>query len=1283
MMTTPFRLSCTLVLPTLLFLLSQLLSAQAFSESYFAARNPKPEGRIKGFLKDDKTLVIHATAPYESPYSTEYIACIDADGQTLWQSFDWPSPAAFRTFSKLTAGVGNALYLTSDEDGIRYLLKVDRLAGTVLWKKKLPGGTEVLNMVERTPDELAVMEYLGNCNLVMYDAEKGTPLGSRYIDGIPGLLAADVAGDLYYSRADSVFKLEGVDPAHYLWRVSAHNPLSGNNESWSQAYIRPGSGAMTIWGKTSGELGIYAHLNTLTGQVNVTHQNYTGEHLRDWAVSADTLFSCWQHAFVGGGTYRFSLLASRISNGEFLYQQFHYVNQTGTNIPLYGAAGSLSLDTDGAGNVYLTGYGNTANYEPGAWGVLKAQASDGAKIWDMVFDDTPGAYDNLSTGRIVWHPGNGKLWLAGEMQQNEFLTTPILTELNPVTGNRLSTRLISGNYQFPSAVLQILPAASGFYTLKQLDNCVAVDHQDAAGNIVWEKQICRSQFLQASDLYTGKDGDVYVTAANYHTPYLQSEPFFTDSLHIFRLDAASGAISGHWQMANTNQNVYPMFASAQTDTVLLFFHEYDAHKVVRFAGQQQLGPVTLRSAVYDEAPLLAPRQLYVEQDSRVIFLQSVNQYQIVTPAGQQAYNIPPVSVFMNAATALPGSTQIVAGGTKSSGSGWGIFRWEPGSDVALWQKTGDAGTIDRVLATAGGFLYTYGVASNKVQVKKINTATGALQWEKEIVPPLDFAEIHAMTWDETAGHLELGGALRRPDGNRRLWLLQLDANGNLTAQTERSGEATGLENRVLAVTTADGKLLWGGQMIRADLGRAAFLWRQSAQFFSASGQVYYDRNSNGQRDADETAWRQTVSLTPGNYMTFPDSAGQYQFFLPQNGTFQATVDPVSPYITADPASFTLSTAQNSANGVDIRLWPTSLALDATVRVREVVGPRFGFRGRLSVSVFNPGTLPADSVRVTLDCGPDFAFQQFFPVPGTADSILSLDLSGPALSVMLSGLEPLERQDFLADGQLTTFLFPGDTLFCRTEVSTFPATDIQAANNRDSLYWIVSGAYDPNDLTLYPGPQVTTTQLLPDGSLDLTFRVRFENDGNAPTDFVRVETEYDARLRPETFILGPASAPASVRFLGNHRLELAFSGLRLQPASADSLAAQGFVFFRMRSLPGLKTGDLLSQQAAIYFDFNPPVQTDAATVEITSPSSVTDSSRPEEAGFRTWPNPVRSGQRVYFTPLAGSANGEVLLTDRQGRVLRRGDFAEGLELRGLSSGMYWVWWNGKWCGLVVE
>ncbi len=1282
-MTTPFRLSCTLVLPALLFLAPQFLSAQAFNESYSAARNPKPEGRIIRFLKDDQRLVIQATAPYDSPYSSEYLACIDAEGQTLWQSFDWPKPSVSRTFSNLMWGANNTLYLISNEDGAQFLLKADGLTGALLWKKALPGSVSVLGMAERTPGELAVMQYVSNCNLVVYDAKDGTLLSSRYIDGVPGLLASDAAGDLYYSRADSVFKLEGANPGHYLWRVSAAIPLNVYDENWTQAYIRPGSGVMTIFGRNSGGYGNYAHLNLQTGQVNATHQNYTEENLRDWTVAGDTLLSCWQHAYVGGGTFRFSLLASRISTGEFLYQQFYFVNQTGTSNPLYGAAGSLSLDTDGAGNVYLTGYGNTANYDPGAWGLVKAQVSDGAKIWDKVLDDTPGGYDGLSTGRVVWCPSNGKLWVAGEMQQNEHFTTPILTEIDPATGDRLNTRLLAGNYQFPSAVLQILPVASGYFTLKQLDNCVAVGRYDAAGNSLWENQICHTQLLTASYLFTGKNGAVFFTATSYYTLPFQGQSFNTDSLHVFRLDPASGAVSGHWGFPNANQLVFPTSGSAKTDTVMFFFHEYDSYKVIRFIGQQQLGAVTLRSNAYDEAPLLAPRHLYVEQDSRVVFLQSVNQYQIVTSTGQQAYNIPPVPVYMNAATALTGSTQIVAGGTRNTGSGWCIFRWEPGSDASVWQNSGTAGTIDRVLATTDGFVYTYGLSSNAVQVKKLNAATGALVWEKEFPPTADFAEIYDMAWDASAGRLQLGGAIRKADGSRRIWMLQVDADGNLIAQTERYGDDAGPENRVLATAVAGGNLLWGGQMIRTGLDRAAFLWRHPGQFYAASGRVWYDRNNNQQADAGESAWPQTVGLTPGNYVTFPNQAGQYHFFLPQNGAFQATVDPVSPYVNIDPAAFSLSGSQSAVSGADIRLWPATLALDATVRVREVVGPRFGFRGRLSVSVFNPGTLPADSVRVTLDCGPDFAFQQFFPVPGTADSILSLDLSGPALSVMLSGLEPLERQDFLADGQLTTFLFPGDTLFCRTEVSTFPATDIQAANNRDSLYWIVSGAYDPNDLTLYPGPQVTTTQLLPDGSLDLTFRVRFENDGNAPTDFVRVETEYDARLRPETFILGPASAPASVRFLGNHRLELAFSGLRLQPASADSLAAQGFVFFRMRSLPGLKTGDLLTQQAAIYFDFNPPVQTDAATVEITSPSSVTDSSRPEEAGFRTWPNPARSGQRVYFTPLAGSATGEVLLTDRQGRVLRRGDFAEGLELRGLSSGMYWVWWNGKWCGLVVE
>jgi hypothetical protein len=1257
------------------------LQAQVFEESYFSERYPKRNGQIKGFVKSDKTLLIHATAPSKSQFSTEYLALINADGQTLWNTFDWPQTAASVAYSNLTLGSNDAIYLSTIEDGLYFLLKISATTGAIQWKKPYLSGVSIWRIVERSPDELVVLEYDNNTWIRFYAISDGQKIKEIGLSGLPAMLAADLQGDLYYSKSDSIFKLKGTSPSQYLWRSSAELPLNSWTENWSQAYLPPGGNTMTILGKNTADYGIYAHLNTQTGQANEIHQNYTNEGLRDWVVVGDTLYSCWQHAYVGGGSYSFSLVASRVSDGQFVYQQFYQITNPANGLPLYGAAGSLSLDADADGFLYLTGYANTANYDPGAWGLVKIQRADGTKIWDKVVDDTPGGYDALSTGRIVWIPENGKLWVAGELQQDENTSKPILTELDPSTGNRLNTIDLAGNYQFPSATMQFIMDANGYSALKQVDNRVQVARFDNNGQPQWETSFSQDLLLEVHGMYAGKGNTLIVPALHRYSHYFTPYEYRFDSLHLYRINGTNGQMIQSLRFAGQGQTTNPLFVSAQTDTMMLVYHEYDNVKLARFVGTQQIPPVVLRSGVFDAGAFLAPHHLFVEQGRKLIYLQSLNQYQICTPTGNQAYNIPPVPVFMNAATALTGSTEIVAAGTQNTNLGWGIFRWLPGSDVAVWSKTGNTGTIDRVISTTDNFLYTYGIKSYQLFVKKFNATTGALLWEKTITSSVDIPELNSMSWNPVAGQLILGGALVKNNGQRRVWLVKIDGNGNVTAQTERNGDFVSPENRILATGTVGAKFCLGGQMIKAGLGRAGFIWLQEGDFYSVSGKVYYDRNNNLQHDFPEPVWRQTVSLSPGNYVSFPDSAGFYQFFVPQAGAYQCRVADFSPHITVDPADFTLNTTQANLIGQDIRLWSAVQVQDVALELMDLRGPRFGSVASLAVSVQNLGTEQVDSVQLSLDCGTSFTFKGLDPVAGLRDSVLSLDLSGNTLHATLSGLEFVQRQDWIAYGLLNTFLLPGDTLRCRAEVTTFPSMDVALQNNTDSLYWLITGAYDPNDITVTPGPLVNKSRLLPDGSLDLLYRIRFENTGNAPTDFIRLETQLHPLLKPETFRLGAASAPCTVHFLEDRRVEIVFPDYHLVPAMADSAAAQGFVFFQIHTAPGLNIGDQCTQQAAIYFDYNPPIYTNQASVTITNPSAVQNPEQKAGAGLEIYPNPAHSGQTVWIKNPENF--GKYQLSDLTGRILLRGNAAHGVELRGIPAGVYLLESGGRRCWLMVD
>jgi len=112
-------------------------------------------------------------------------------------------------------------------------------------------------------------------------------------------------------------------------------------------------------------------------------------------------------------------------------------------------------------------------------------------------------------------------------------------------------------------------------------------------------------------------------------------------------------------------------------------------------------------------------------------------------------------------------------------------------------------------------------------------------------------------------------------------------------------------------------------------------------------------------------------------------------------------------------------------------------------------------------------------------------------------------------------------------------------------------------------------------------------------------------------------------------------------------------------------SHGFVRFAINAVNGLTPGHIISDDAAIYFDFNEPVITNDAAVEMLDVVSVGEFS--SSNNVLVYPNPME--QIVQFTNLNGKSF-RLRITDAAGRILtdkqsttdvytmERGSFASG-------------------------
>ena len=258
---------------------------------------------------------------------------------------------------------------------------------------------------------------------------------------------------------------------------------------------------------------------------------------------------------------------------------------------------------------------------------------------------------------------------------------------------------------------------------------------------------------------------------------------------------------------------------------------------------------------------------------------------------------------------------------------------------------------------------------------------------------------------------------------------------------------------------------------------------------------------------------------------------------------------------------------------------------------------------------NVGTAPADSVSITLTVPPNAQL--------TDAQLPAIDLGGGQYrfnigpvamgasgqaSVTITGDCDLQIGDFLC---LQARIFPDS--ICATPEPLDPAI-FQFAQERCLE---VRNSLDPNDKSAEPAGRGEEFHYIPDSTV-LTYLIRFQNTGNDTAFTVVIRDTLSAHLYP--FSVQPEIASHSYRleFQEDGSLKFVFDHILLPDSATNEAASQGFIRFKVRLRPGLLPFTPILNRAAIYFDYNPPVLTNAVlrTIEsIVSGSSSPDNHLP--------------------------------------------------------------------------
>jgi uncharacterized repeat protein (TIGR01451 family) len=420
------------------------------------------------------------------------------------------------------------------------------------------------------------------------------------------------------------------------------------------------------------------------------------------------------------------------------------------------------------------------------------------------------------------------------------------------------------------------------------------------------------------------------------------------------------------------------------------------------------------------------------------------------------------------------------------------------------------------------------------------------------------------------------------------------------------------------------------------------------KFYVLKGKSSYDLNNNGCDDLDMKLSNTKYNLTKGNIKGSFISNSSGSYFIPvQAGTHKFTPILENPNnFEVLPSSITITFPSTSDTITqDFCITPKGIFRQTNITVIPLTPPaRPGFDASYKIVWENVGNQVESG---TLNFTYDERLLDYISATQSPDQV-----AGGIVKWNFSNLLPFEKREITVTLKVnrptdTPAVNAGDKLYLTASI----------LDNIFTLENTVVGSYDPNDKTCLQGDRVKPDMV----GKYVDYLIRFENTGNYAAENVVIKDIIDTKTFDVSSLqITDASHEVYTRIEGN-KVEFIFENIQLPFDDANN---DGYVAFKIKTLPTLVLGDSLKNLADIYFDYNFPIRTNEAQTTISLPSFTKD----VNTEVNVYPNPVRD---ILY--LESDENwSKVEIFDISGRILRSGSLYNlTIDVSGLDSGTYFV------------
>ncbi len=412
--------------------------------------------------------------------------------------------------------------------------------------------------------------------------------------------------------------------------------------------------------------------------------------------------------------------------------------------------------------------------------------------------------------------------------------------------------------------------------------------------------------------------------------------------------------------------------------------------------------------------------------------------------------------------------------------------------------------------------------------------------------------------------------------NKLAWHENLDGLGTFGDQQIISMEFDGLTSAYLADINGDGDL----DVLATSFYDSKVVWYKNLLNKPIiSGYCFYDENENKIKDPNEVGLlNHSVNVEPNEIINFTNDEGFYRFIL-NYGDYLVTPQLSNNWeLTTDSTSYSVSFQGTAIQNINFGLKPI-VEMERVEANISSSSTRCGFQVPFWVNYENTGTKFV-SGQFVLEMDDLTSLIEAVPIPDSIEGNLLIwyytDLP-PSYSEQIELLLQMPSVDYI--GENMSFI-----------ATTFIIDDMGELHENYAYEYnsIVNCSYDPNDKLVYPeGEQEENYMLFGE---ELEYTIRFQNTGTDTAFTVRIEDQLDSNLDWSTFHPVAASHDYIVNLYETGLAEFIFEDILLPDSTTNEIKSHGFMKYRIKPLVGLSENTEIQNTADIFFDFNPPVET---------------------------------------------------------------------------------------------